>query len=402
MSPTIAIVGAGPVGLEAALCAAQRGWDVRLYEAGQAGQHVRQWGHVTFFSPWKLNMGPVGCGLLKTQPQPEAFPTGAQFVQEYLTPLFEHPLLQGRVHTGTRVEGIARARAFKGELVGQEARAQGPFVLSLRGPEGARFEHADVVFDASGAYTHPNHMGPGGLPVPGSQELGARITHWVPDVLGEDRDTYADRRVMVVGSGYSAITSIAHLLKLREQAPKTHVLWLIHQDTPPYTIIEGDTLPQRAALAELGNRAASGQVEGVEPMLQAQVMGLRLAPERNQIDVEVLGPQGALTHQVERIISNVGYRPDTELYRELQVHLCYASEGPMKLAASLMAQSGGSADCLAQVSQGVEVLKTPEPDFWVVGAKSYGRNSAFLLKIGYEQVHEIFEHLDKTERFQQL
>ena len=34
----------------------------------------------------------------------------------------------------------------------------------------------------------------------------------------------------------------------------------------------------------------------------------------------------------------------------LQVHYCYATEGPMKLAAALMAGGGGCGDCLAQVS----------------------------------------------------
>ena len=35
----------------------------------------------------------------------------------------------------------------------------------------------------------------------------------------------------------------------------------------------------------------------------------------------------------------------------LQVHYCYATEGPMKLAAALMAAGGGGGDCLAQVFQ---------------------------------------------------
>ena len=34
---------------------------------------------------------------------------------------------------------------------------------------------------------------------------------------------------------------------------------------------------------------------------------------------------------VDEIISNCGYRPDSSLHRELQVHLCWASEGPYKV-----------------------------------------------------------------------
>ena len=52
---------------------------------------------------------------------------------------------------------------------------------------------------------------------------------------------------------------------------------------------------------------------------------------------------------VDRVLAHVGYRPDTALTAELQVHYCYATEGPMKLAAALMAAGGGGGDCLAQV-----------------------------------------------------
>jgi hypothetical protein len=91
---------------------------------------------------------------------------------------------------------------------------------------------------------------------------------------------------------------------------------------------------------------------------------------------------------VERVIGNVGYTPDTGLYRELQVHECYASLGPMALAAALLKHAGG--DCLSIPAQGPNVLRTPEPNFYVLGAKSYGRNSNFLLRAGFEQVRDAF------------
>ena len=49
----IAILGAGPIGLEAALAAAERGMPFTLYEAApRGGRHVRDWGHVRLFTPW--------------------------------------------------------------------------------------------------------------------------------------------------------------------------------------------------------------------------------------------------------------------------------------------------------------------------------------------------------------
>src|SRR4051812_20490647 len=57
--PRIAILGAGPIGLEAALAAAERGWEFTVYEAGRSvGANVRDWGHVRLFTPWELNVSP--------------------------------------------------------------------------------------------------------------------------------------------------------------------------------------------------------------------------------------------------------------------------------------------------------------------------------------------------------
>jgi hypothetical protein len=93
-------------------------------------------------------------------------------------------------------------------------------------------------------------------------------------------------------------------------------------------------------------------------------------------------------HEVDRIIANVGFSPNLEMTRELQVHLCYASEGPMALAAALLKQPG--ADCLKVGAQGAETLRTPEPNFYILGVKSYGRGSNFLMRTGFEQIREVF------------
>ena len=63
----IAIVGAGPVGLEAALYGATRGHDVALYERGRIAEHVRQWAHVKLFSPFEINRSPLGLQALREQ-----------------------------------------------------------------------------------------------------------------------------------------------------------------------------------------------------------------------------------------------------------------------------------------------------------------------------------------------
>ena len=36
------------------------------------------------------------------------------------------------------------------------------------------------------------------------------------------------------------------------------------------------------------------------------------------------------------------------------------------------------------------VPRNPEPNFYVLGVKSYGRNPHFLLRTGFEQVRDVF------------
>ncbi len=82
MTQTIAIIGAGPVGLAAGAHALERGLTPIILEGGPAvGHAVRQWAHVPMFSNWALNVDSAAERLLAptgwNRPDPEAYPTGA-------------------------------------------------------------------------------------------------------------------------------------------------------------------------------------------------------------------------------------------------------------------------------------------------------------------------------------
>lgn len=397
----IAILGAGPVGLEAAHALADAGHDVCIYEQGEVGQAIRHWGHVKFFSPWSLNVSPLGLKALAEQsldaPDGEAFPTGAQYVARYLEPLARHPRLEGRVHTGTRVVQIGRESVLKGELIASAKRREHPFRLLLEDADGReRLAHAQVIIDTTGTYTQPNALGDAGIPAPGERQATreARISHYIPDLAGADEARFANKHTVVVGAGYSAITTLKGLLGLQERTDDTRITWLTRTADVPYERLADDPLPERDELCVLGNELAAGDRGpevthyggvGVEAIEQTSggSLSLFLRP-----GVEGAQAPDAIV-DVDHIIANTGYHPDADLYRELQVHQCYASEGPMKLAAALLSAGGGGGDCLAQASPGPETLKSPEPDFFILGAKSYGRGSSFLIKLGLEQIADV-------------
>ena len=89
---TVAIIGAGPVGLAAAAHVLERGLQPIVLEAGDnVGHAMRQWGHVQLFSPWEYNIDKAAARLLAStgwnSPEPDQYPTGAEMVERYLEPL---------------------------------------------------------------------------------------------------------------------------------------------------------------------------------------------------------------------------------------------------------------------------------------------------------------------------
>ena len=283
-SRRIAIVGAGPIGLEAALFAKRSGYEVDVFERGEVGRNVQSWGHVRLFSPFGLNASPWGREALKGEghdlPAEDELLTGREFAERYLIPLSKLPELSDDIHPRTDVVAIGKDRLLKHDLIGKPERGRSRFRLLVRDHAGERIVHADSVLDCSGTYGNPNRLGTGGILCPG--ELDAfKVRHDLPDLLGAERERFANRRVLVVGSGYSAATAIASLAELARDAPDTKTVWLtrkVHEfPIPP---IENDPLTERAMLTAAANGLGTSADGPVAWRAGWQVQGISRARRR--------------------------------------------------------------------------------------------------------------------------
>jgi len=394
----IAILGAGPVGLEAAVVAAERGMSFTVYEAAEDIAHnVRSWGHVSLFTPWHMNVSPGMRASLERRglsvPDGPECPTGRELVDRLLRPVAEAPEVMPHLRFGTRVLEVSREGLLKNEEIGTAARGERPFRLVVRGPDGTeRVEHAEVVLDCTGTYGNPNALGAGGIRAPGERSLEGRITRLIPDVLG-DESTWAGQSILLVGGGHSGQTVARDLTELIQRRPDTSVTWAVRSSDASFGAIEDDPLPARAALLKTAADIGAGETPIV---VRTGTVVDALRAEGSQVAITLRSASGSLDEIiVDRIIALTGSVGDPTLYRQLQVHECWATSGPMKLAAALLGSS--SADCLTQESHGSETLKNPEPDFYLLGSKSYGRNNTFLLRVGWEQVSEVFQLLAPSE-----
>ena len=391
------VLGAGPTGIETALRAAGLGYDVQVLESGRVGDHVLSWGHVTMFSPWSMICSPLGLRVLAREGRrpaldPTRRPTGREFVKRYLEPLARSRALAGRVHEGVRAVAVGRQGLTKGDLIGDPARAGAPFRVLAVGRDGETIHKADLLVDATGTFGRHRFMGDGGIPAPGEREAAPLIDYRPVDVAAARARDFAGRRVLLVGSGHSAATTALALAGLARRHPATWVVWAFRRTTRPlYPRFPADPLPARDKLAEAANRLAEGAVPQIEPLPGAVIEEIRRPIGRRPARLEVLlRRSGSTVHlAVDRIIANVGYGPERSLYDELQVHECYATAGPMRLAAALLGEGAG-ADCLRQPAPTADLLVNPEPGFYILGSKSFGRNPAFLIRAGLDQVRALF------------
>ncbi|MCW5623854.1 MAG: NAD(P)-binding domain-containing protein [Burkholderiales bacterium] len=384
--PPIVVVGAGPVGLAAAAHLIQRGLPVEVFEAGeQVAAHLAGYRHVRLFSPWRYNVDHAARALLASAghdvPDDDTLPTAGELLDRYLGPLARTPALAAHVHVGARVVAISRAGFDKVKTAGRE---RADFLLQVQQADGVRAHRARAVIDASGTWSQPNPLGVQGLLAEGEAEACDRIVHGMPDVLGTDRARYAGRKVLVVGAGHSAAGNLLALVTLAATVPQTRIIWAV-RGTDLRRLYGGGENDGLSARGELGTRLRAlverGELEvhpgfGIRQIVRTPE-GLRINPA---------DPQCVPIDDVDEIIASTGSRPDLSIARELRLRLDPWLESTDALAPLI---DPNLHSCGTVRPHGHRELAHPEPGFYAIGAKSYGRAPNFLMATGYEQARSV-------------
>ena len=381
--PHVVVIGAGPVGLTAAAHLALRRMPFTVLEAGDAvGASIRQWGHVRLFSPWAMDIDPDAAGLLRqigwSPPAAGEHPTGHDLVDRYLEPLAAHPGIRPRLRLGATVTAITRTGRSR---LDTDGRADSPFLVRYRQGGVEQEITATAVLDASGTWTTPNPLGAAGIAARGEHAAADRITYGIPDVHGGDRARYANKRVAVAGGGHSAANVLLDLAALGPTAPGTKVTWMLRRDGAARLVGGGanDELPERGRLGTAVDQLADQGVITVE-------RGFRADSVTVGDDGVMIGDGDRHIGPFDEIIVATGLRPDLAPLRELRLDLDDIVEAPRALAPLI---DPNVHSCGTVPPHGFMELSHPEPGFFIVGMKSYGRAPTFLLRTGYEQVRSV-------------
>lgn len=385
---TVAILGAGPVGLAAAAHALERGLEPLILEAAPTiAAHFESYRHVRLFSPWRFDIDPAARRLLRAEgwiePAAETSPTAGEMIDGYLAPLARLPRIAAALRLSHRVTAITRDGFDKMKSAGRET---APFVLRIATPAGPREMRAWAVIDATGTWASPNPLGADGVVAAGEHEAADRIVHGMPDVAGRDRARYAGRHVAVVGAGHSAAGDLLALATVADTAPGTRISWILRSAKSAGAFGGGaaDQLPARGDLGvRLRALADSGRLE-VHSDFRIHAI------ERDAGKLAIHGRSAAgeprLVAGVDEIVAATGSRPDLSVASELRVKLDPWIESTEALAPLI---DPNVHSCGTVPPHGHRELAHPEPRYFAVGAKSYGRAPNFLMATGYEQVRSV-------------
>ena len=379
----VAVIGAGPVGLAAAAHLHTYQQPFVVLEAGrEPGAAVREWGHVRTFSPWRYMIDGAARELLELEdwqaPDAETIPTGHELVDQYIAPLARHTAIARHLRYNAQVVAVGRKDFDK---VRTKGRDQQPFEVRLASGETI---DARAIIDASGTWSRPNPAGSGGIAAAGERDHSDNVAYGIPDVLSRERDRYAGKRVLVVGSGHSAFNVVLDLLKLADVAPQTRITWAMRRENLE-TVWGGGASDALEARGELGQRAkgavASGRIRVLTPFRIRSIVNadaaIRVAGAIRDHDTTV---------NVDQVIVCTGFRPDLEMLTEVRLGIdpwleCATALGPLI--------DPNEHSCGTVRPHGARELAHPEKDFYIVGMKSYGRAPTFLLATGYEQARSV-------------
>ena len=257
----LVVVGAGPVGLAAALEAERLGLSVSVFEARRPAASIERFpARMPFFSEArKLELGGHPMAVLGAKPTRE----------------------EALVYYRRIAEGLNSALVYRTRVTALEG-AQGAFRVRFQGPRGAGEVWSRAVAVATGYFFNPRRLG-----VPG-EEL-AWVSHGYRDAL-----EHWGEHVLVVGGSNSAVEAALDLWRAGARVT------LVHRGPEVRPGVKYWLRP------DFENRVREGAIRA---LFSTRV--LRFEPGR----AVVAGPDGEEALEADRAVVLIGYRADDALLR---------------------------------------------------------------------------------------
>jgi len=286
---TIAILGAGPLGVEAALYARFLGYHVSIFESRRVAHRMLQWNNRPLDLPASKLMTSLGLAALAAQypefvkPDPDRVLTGKEYAEEYLLPLAKTDLLFDDIHFLSPVVDISRLREGHLPTAGSfehfrwQDRCNDEFRILVQGRHrGAWVSRADCIIDCRGVGPGRMGLGPGGGLAVGESEHRKDFLEHLPYDRKFDSKTYDKKKVLLIGSTDQACMGVRECL---QYANHQQLIWVL----PPATSDEPQIL--KSTREELSNHESLG-VESIAKLDSGMWQVRLLKDDESTIEIQ--------------------------------------------------------------------------------------------------------------------
>ncbi len=370
---TVAVIGGGAVGIEAALYARYLGYSVCLFDSAKIGDTWLRWGETPMSTNWAESTSTLGLAALEAQGTltshpPENVLSHRQFVTDYLLPLARTDLLYEHTQVHTSVRSISRSGSNYDGHVPAEIRAEREFRLMVDSRQRSQYGLlADIILDCSGLESRRLGMACGGGLAAGEEEPSELISFGKQDIQDRHRSLYAGQHTALWGNNRAAAHNFLELIELLGDAAGTRVSWIIptgkrspaHADQP-ISIPEEQQLEQRIA-----------------SVLERPPTGLAVVHAWGIEAVRAVEDK----HLAIRVQTSVEETLDIDCDRLINCAPCLPDWG--------FATSTEADRTLATDELPTAPVITAEPHYYVLGQKSWGAGQHDL-RTAREQIRQVF------------
>ena len=380
---TIAIIGGGPVGIEAALYARFLGYFVMVIDNRKVGDSLLGWNdypipNSTQNAPgtWRDCTTPLGLAALEAQSGSETLPHSdapvsyRQYVEMYLLPVARTDLLYESIQVHSRVRSISRVGCSPQDTCTLERRSEQEFRLLIDSKNRGEFTQlADIVLDCSGMGTARRGLASGGGRAIGESLAASHMWTGKCDIRSKHRDNFSGKHCVIFGNNIDACANALELLQVAQDFPNTRLTWVLPKRIGvkgfelPTISAEADAAPNLAQkLINDAQHAIENELEHLVPIAAWGIEALSFESERWSIKLQSTAEE-TLDIVADVFINCADYRDECSYREEL-----LADVTPLPDAITL----------------------TGEPHYYRIGQRAWGRLKTCTFADGFAQIRQTF------------
>ncbi|MEM8733945.1 MAG: hypothetical protein AAGG44_06980 [Planctomycetota bacterium] len=231
---TVLVIGAGPVGIEAALYARFLGYEVHVAERARVGGGLAEWGDDPLHDS-DAAMSNLGLAALQAQgaelPAVESVSSCSGYVQQYLIPVAKTDLLYQSIQINSELISLSRTGVDGITEISSEQKSELEFRALIHSKKRGEYSQVfDLVLDCSGVTTRAGLASGRGF-AKGESSLPTEIREAAESGLFHGRTAISPEwmsgTTIVYGAGVEACATLQEYVSKLADGASSRLIWLL-------------------------------------------------------------------------------------------------------------------------------------------------------------------------------